>query len=352
MRTLLVSLCLAVALPTSALAHTVDKKKDRLPGDLVSTISDSRIVESSGLAMSVKYPDLAYTMNDSGHKPTVFAIKISTGQVVGRTEVGDQGVEDTESIQVDSFGHLWLADLGDNQQKRDNVSIIAFNEPGPGNFVISTTLRFPVTIEGGPTNVEGMLVNPLNDRIFLISKASKKHATLFALQNPLQPNQPNYARDLHKKMPAFVTDATFTSDTRRALVQTKSDEGWIFDTSTWRSMDKFRLPKVQQGESITIEPGEKTFLMGSEGTDSPIIRVPLPPDPRPAPSVNRPTAAPVDPLKAEFEPLGKPKPASTFDIGGLIWTVAITSLICIVVGTAWLRLSRRRQRRLRKVRRS
>ena len=45
-------------------------------------------------------------------------------------------VEDTESIAVDAEGTLWLGDLGDNDRQRDDVAIIAFPEPGPGDSSI------------------------------------------------------------------------------------------------------------------------------------------------------------------------------------------------------------------------
>ncbi len=62
----------------------------------------------------MKHDDLAYTINDSGNAPIVFAIKISTGAVVGTTTITGNTPLDTEAIAIDGNGELWVADTGDN----------------------------------------------------------------------------------------------------------------------------------------------------------------------------------------------------------------------------------------------
>ena len=67
-------------------------KKDQ-PDGTVSVIRDGRITESSALARSVKHDDLVYTVNDRGNRPMVFAIRLSTGEVVGSTDISSLSVE-------------------------------------------------------------------------------------------------------------------------------------------------------------------------------------------------------------------------------------------------------------------
>jgi hypothetical protein len=270
---------LSVAVLVSVPAPATAKKKD-LDG-IVSEIRDDRIIESSGLAVSSKHDDLVYTINDSGSHPMVYAIRLSSGDVVGVTDLKSFDVEDTESIAVDARGILWLGDLGDNDEKRDDVSIIAFPEPGPGTHHLTTADRYGVTFPDGPVDVEGMLVQPTSDQVFLVSKNRDGLGTIYRLPT-LRPGSTVEAEDLDVQAPTAVTDATFTNAGTRALLRT-NDEVWIYNPTTWEPISKIETPKLEQGESVTVERGDRAMLLGSEGKNSPILRVPLPDQPVAAP---------------------------------------------------------------------
>ncbi|HUS21124.1 MAG TPA: hypothetical protein VMZ66_03825 [Aeromicrobium sp.] len=270
---------LIVAALVSLSAPAEAKKKG--PDDVISEIRDDRIIESSGLAVSSKHDDLVYTINDSGTHPMVYAVRLSSGDVVGVTDLKDLDVEDTESIAVDARGILWLGDLGDNDEKRDDVSIIAFPEPGPGTHHLTTADRYGVRFPDGPVDVEGMLVHPTSDQVFLVSKSRDGLGTIYRLPM-LRPGSTVEAEDLHVEAPRAVTDATFTHAGTRALLRT-NEEVWIYNPTTWEPMSKIETPKLDQGESVTVESGDRTMLLGSEGKNSPILRVPLPDQPAAAP---------------------------------------------------------------------
>ena len=51
---------------------------------------------------------------------------------------------------------------------------------------------------------------------------------------------------------------------------------WLYDPTTWEAVGQAETPKLEQGESVTVERGDQTVLLGSEGKNSPIVRVPLP----------------------------------------------------------------------------
>ena len=110
-------MALLVVVLVAAITGRADGAEPGQPVDstVVSRIDDVRIKESSGLAVSTKHQDLAYTINDSGNAATVFAIRISTGDVVGTTTVRDPNWNwlDTEALALRD-GTLWVADTGDN----------------------------------------------------------------------------------------------------------------------------------------------------------------------------------------------------------------------------------------------
>ncbi len=292
----------------------------------VSRIDDPRIKESSGLAVSPTTDDLVYTINDAGNAPIVYAVTISTGKVVGTTAVEGGPISDTESIAIDSEGTMWLADLGDNDAERDDVALYSFEEPGPGDHTV-TAERYAVTYAEGPVDVEALLVHPKTGAKFLASKDKKKPGTLFSLPDTLSTTQPNLATDLGKPVPEDVSDATYTLDGSQALIRTR-DAVHVFDPQTWQEIRVLKVPKVEQGESISMEPSGTSFLIGSEGKRSPLIRVAYDPgtsdDATPTPaSTDEPTPAPAETSSA-------PAPAWLVLGGGLAAVAALGAIAWLV----------------------
>jgi hypothetical protein len=352
MRTLLAALCLLITFPAPAMAqgfHTAGDDGKRVEGEYVSSISDDRINESSGLAYSSKFSDLAYTINDEDGP--IYTIRPSTGKVVGTIKLDGVKLGDPESLYVDPYGHIWLGDLGDNDEERDDVAIYAFNEPGAGKFEVKETLKFPVTFPDGPTNVEAMLVDPISGQVYLIHKTKKeKDSTVYALPNPLSNGQDNRARNLDKQMPKWVTDGIITPDGARALVKTE-DEIYVYDPETWERLDQFKTRKIGQSESITIEPDQKNVLIGAEGEGSPLLRIPLPADARPT-STATPTESALSNLQ-DFEPVpvGDSETPAGVSLRSLIGLVVILGLVVGMASMVWLRVGLRRRRKLNRIRR-
>ena len=268
-------LAVAVFLSVALLAQpAAAKKADKIPPGTVSQIQDERIKESSGIALSVDHEDLVYTINDRGTAAKIYAIKLSTGETVGTADISSLNVEDTESIAVDAKGTMWLGDLGDNDHVRNNVAIFSFPEPGPGNKTISNADRYPVEFPGGPVDVEGMLVHPTTSNIHLVSKIRDDSGTIFELPD-LVPGTTAVARDLNKRAPVAVTDATYTHAGDKVLLRTNNDVS-VFDPTNWEQLVQQDTPDMKQGESVAVERGDRTILIGSEGKNSPIVRLDVP----------------------------------------------------------------------------
>ncbi len=264
----LLILLLAVVL-ISALVNRAQAAEPRPPHTVVSTIQDGRITESSGLVVSRTTPDLAYTINDSGNAPQVFAIEISTGSVVGVTTLTGYDVVDAEALSADSDGQLWVADTGDNLERRGEVALYSFAEPARVSTTV-TPSRWPIRYEDGPRDVETLLINPVTDAKYLVSK-SLAGGQLYALP-PLSGSATNTAEPTDVQMPAFVTDGAFSPD--GAVVVLRSyGAAYRYDTDNWTGGPAISLPAQPQGETLAVEPGGQTFLVGSEGKNSQLLRI-------------------------------------------------------------------------------
>ena len=311
----------ALLVPTAAVGAESEK---------VSEISDSRIEESSGLVVSSEHEDLAYTVNDAGNDPIVYAVRISTGEVVGTTLVGGGDVADSESIAIDGNGRMWLADLGDNDEERDDTALYAFPEPGPGDHSVDAK-RFPISYDGGAVDIEAFLVHPKTGRKFLASKEKKKPGTLYSLPAKLKPSG-NRATDTGRPMPEDTSDGTFTIDGSQALIRTR-ESVFVYDPKSWEQVDEISVPEVEQGETIAVEPGGTSFLIGSEGENSPLIRVAYGPDA---------TASATPP--AEQEPATEEPTEEPEDEGATIPVYLVVAIIAVVVlALVAIWVARRRQ---------
>lgn len=312
-------------------------------GTVVSRLGDKQIVEASGLAISAGIPDVAYTLNDSGNKPMVYAIRISTGQTVGRADLSRYKLEDTESLYVDPRGQMWVGDLGDNDHSRNDVSILRFPEPGIGKHKIVAAERFGVRYDDGKVDVESMLVNPANGQVFLASRNRLGGAgTMYALPPTLQPGSPNVATNMKVQLPADVTDGTFSADGSLALLRTPS-RVWVANPRGWTMVHQINLPRPEKSESITFERGDQTFLVGGEGEKSPLIRASLPLKPA-APAATEPapdTEKADEPTAKSEDFLPAAEPSTAMGIPTMVVVAASIALAGALVITAAV-LRRRR----------
>lgn len=239
--------------------------------EVVSTLSDGRINESSGLVVSPTDPDRAYTINDSGGAPVVYAVSVSTGRTLGTATV-DADLVDTEALSIDAEGTLWIADTGDNRSERTDVALYSLPEIADGTTRV-TARRYPITYPGGPLDVEALVIDPTSGATYLISKGLFG-GTVFSLPDPLRDDGPNETTTLAGDVPGLVTDAAFTPDGRFVVARDYS-EAYVLDPVTWQIVTSMDLPPADQGETLAMEASGSSYLVGSEGTGSTLVRVPF-----------------------------------------------------------------------------
>ena len=140
--------------------------------------------ESSGLAISRTQPGVLWSHNDSGDGPNLYAVDIS-GKLLAEFKVANALARDWEDISAGpcptgmlkneaSQGEcLYLADTGDNDQVRPDVTIYIVVEPrvgGPGaSSPIVPARGFHYRYPDRPNDAEALAVLPNGD-ITIVSK--------------------------------------------------------------------------------------------------------------------------------------------------------------------------------------
>lgn len=235
---------------------------------VVSTVTDSRIAESSGLVVSTVHDDLAYTINDSGNADVVFAVRVSTGEVVGTTTVTGTAWQDTEALMLHD-GRLWVADVGDNLAQRKDTALYAIDEPGPDDGSARST-RYPVGYSDGPVDVESLAVDA-EGRFLLVTKELLAGRVL-RLPADLSTDETNVPEPVGEPTLLMATDASTSPDGRFVVVRNYIAAA-VLDATDLSLVRSEALPDQPQGETVAFEPSGGSYLIGSEGSPWELVRV-------------------------------------------------------------------------------
>ncbi len=267
---LLIALLVVVVLASAvreAKAESTATPLPVVPHTQVSTIDDPRVVESSGLVASRQHPGLAYTINDSGDVARVFAIDIASGDVVGVTTVEGATWYDAEAMSIHDR-QLWVGDVGSRRARGEQRALYAIDEPGRGDHQVKAK-RYALKFQGGGVEVEAMTIVPAG---FLFFSKGWPTGYTYGLFARLDEAGTNTAVLLGRKAPAWTTDATTTPDNRYVLVR-GSVQVDVREVRTWKLVHRDVIPILQQGETIAMEATGQSYLIGSEGVNSPLVRI-------------------------------------------------------------------------------
>lgn len=260
------------------------------------SLTDPRIVESSNLVASALHPGLVWTTNDSGDSARVFGVDRS-GKTVALLHLRGARARDWEALAPGKDAHgkplLWIGDLGDNRSTWPSVRVYRVAEPSQlGEQDVAWTgydLRFP----DGPRDAETLLVDPSDQRLYVVSKRVDG-AAVYEAPRDLRTDRVNVLTRI-ASAPSVVTDGSFSPDGKVVALR---DYVWAWTSSSVRGpWHKVSIPLEPQGESLTWTPDGKAILIGSEGARSVVWRVPIraattPPPSTPAPSGTSSSASP------------------------------------------------------------
>ncbi|GAA4360227.1 hypothetical protein [Angustibacter luteus] len=362
------ALLLAVAgvlLPVVSAAAAVPGASSAAPRK-VTTVSDPRITENSGLAVSPTHADLVWTVNDSGSGPVVYGVSTRTGRTRAALRMADVDARDMEALAAgrDGAGRswLWIGDIGDNRTVRESVVLRLFREPAQvrSQDVAVTSLR--VRYQHGPADAETLVWLP-DGRLLIVTKAFLSsrvyQVPAVAVRRALAGHdvtEPVVAQQVGTIPQTLATDGSALPDGRFVVRGYESATIWSWVDGTLVADAPVTLPDQPQGEGIGVERSGRTALVSSEGEREPLYRVTLPAagasDPTSSTSPTSPTASPGASNGTgapRDEPMGAGAPS---DDSGTQWGAPAAFVGGIAAGllvvlTLAVRGARRRSRRTR-----
>jgi hypothetical protein len=235
-------------------------------------VADPRLGELSGM---VVHDGGLWVMSDGGRRVQVHRIDRSNCNVID-TRTADVDPYDAEDLAVGPDGALWVADLGDNERRRDTVAVVVLPEHGAARL-------HRLTYPDGPHDAEALLVDA-HGRPFVITKEVGRPAGLYRTADPPEGEGPTPLLPVGElALPVsdtlggpvggigtrLVTGAALSADGSVAAIRTYTD-AWLFPVSDGdlvaalnQTPVRVPLPDEPQGEALAFEP-DGTLLSGSE----------------------------------------------------------------------------------------
>ncbi len=252
--------------------------------DRIGSVASTDLDEISGAAVSRRHPGVMWLHNDSGDEAAVYAAEIG-GTDVGRVLLPDLSARDWEDMArgpgPDPEGdYLYLADIGDNDEQREQVLIHRIPEPLPESGVRTGGETLHVTYPQGPIEAETLLVDPLTGDMVIAGKDVSGITALYGLSGELDWSVPQEATYLGEiRLGAFAPATGGDAGTGRIVIRTY-DEVFIWQRRSGQSLSEAllapgcRVASVDepQGEAIALTPDEQGFYTVSEGVGQPIYR--------------------------------------------------------------------------------
>lgn len=300
--------------PTAIVAQ--DPTANKIP-QMLGTIKESEVTESSGLAISGRTPDAFWTHNDSGNSTHLYLIETS-GKSLARCKLEDVRNVDWEamcSFKHDDEPWLMVADVGDNSLNRAKLRIYLLPEPElpadkkskkkkkkkkskSGEKIDAATSAVEFAFPDGAHNVEAAAVPPDGKSVWFIEKIYSNDV------RPIQPGiyklplkETDFQIGSDKEPPLYsaerladypirnVTGMAFSPDGRRLIVRNYLN-AHVFTRPEGQSWEKtvasvrptpIVMPIQSQGEAVCFTADSKSVLITSEFKRSTIWKVDLPP---------------------------------------------------------------------------
>ena len=252
----------AAVTPTADTAAVCDLAQAEMP-------LPDQVRESSGLAPSARDGSVLWTHNDAGNNPDIFAVG-SDGRLIARVSVSGADLidwEDIESAPCGSDSCIYVADIGDNDNERESITVYRVVEPAfdaretaPAG---ATRARFP----DGPRDAEAMFADGAGT-LYIVNKGDRDDIALYRWPSPEWQGETVALERVRVLFPEPEHD-----DDRVTAASMSPDRRWV-GIRTYRSLHFYRTAELLgngAAEPITIdlseldEPQGEALAFGENG---------------------------------------------------------------------------------------
>jgi hypothetical protein len=232
-------------------------------------ITDPRLTELSGLVVG----DGVWAVADGGRRTEVH--RLDDDCAVTETRTAEIDPYDSEDLARGPDGELWVADIGDNQRRRDTVAVIVLPARGKSRL-------HRLTYPDGPHDAEALLVDDAGVPHLVTKDAGSAGVyrtggppdgpgptPLVHVGDVVPPASDTVGGPLGAVGPRVFTGAATSADGRVVALRTYTD-AWLYpvddgDVAAALRTDPVRvpLPDEPQGEAVAFE-ADGTLLSASE----------------------------------------------------------------------------------------
>ncbi|MFO7823943.1 MAG: hypothetical protein R6V72_08375 [Cyclobacterium sp.] len=143
----------------------------------ISQIEQRFIDETSGMALSQKYPGRIFVHNDSDGAPEIYVLD-TLGQYLGTILLEGIRNRDWEDMAIGpgpvaGESYLYIGDIGDNFSKHEELIIYRIPEPKDLTFEESLPMvpeKITLTYPDGSKDAETMLLDPWSGDLYILTK--------------------------------------------------------------------------------------------------------------------------------------------------------------------------------------
>lgn len=228
------------------------------------------------MVASRTYEGVFWTMDDSG-PPLLFALD-AEGRLLGSVRIPENLGYDREDLSLGPCGSsdcIYVADVGDNLERRNSIVLYRFAEPAPGDESTLPPDVFRLGLPDGPRDVEATFLLP-GERFHILSKGRNHPPTLYRYPGPLRSGPTVVLERVQsfgggpRSLPRQVTGADASRDGRIVAVRTYETldlfrvEGDTLQSIPGSTVD-LRTLREPQGEGIALAPGGAVVLTSEQG---------------------------------------------------------------------------------------
>ncbi|WP_244225051.1 hypothetical protein, partial [Corallococcus sicarius] len=248
-----------------------------------------QVPELSGLAASQRHPGIFWGHNDSNNAFELFALD-ETGAVKATLTLTGLDPRDIEDVAVGPCARgekatcVFLADTGDNFERRKEVRLLRLAEPATVADATLPVEVLPFTYVDGPHDAESLIIDGRSGRIAVLTKTRASLGDLYEVEG-LKPGGAGRATKrgtlrVPEDVDRLSTGAALHPSGERLLVRTYT-RVWEVRRPDAKGLEELIQGQVvevpgasqAQAEAITFLQDGRGYLLGSEFTGEPLVRV-------------------------------------------------------------------------------